>query len=589
MEASTVPASGLRSRWAEDVDPANPLPDYPRPLMVRPEWTNLNGEWEFHVAPDEGDTPPESYDERIFVPFCPEGALSGIGRAMPTDRWLWYRRSFARPGGDRAILHFGAVDWRCRVWVDGTEVGAHEGAYDPFSFDVTDALNDSGTHEIVVGVLDPGDTGEQPRGKQVVPPEHNDYTSYSGIWGTVWIEGVPSLSIQKLRTTPRLSEGRLEIEVLATGEADAEVVVLREGEEVARTTGPVGTVLNLPVPNPRPWSAADPFLYDLVVTLGDDRVESYCGFREVGLVKDAKGVCRLGLNGEPLFMLGVLDQGYWPETVITAPSADALRYDIELAQGLGFNTIRKHTKVEPALWYAMCDRMGVLVWQDMPSAGANTISRSRMTPGQPDLVRPPEAAALFEREYRAMVDGLYNHPSVVCYVVFNEGWGQYDTARVVQMAKDHDPTRLVDGVSGWNDRGVGDMHDIHDYPGPLAPDPCEPESSRAAVLGEFGGHGLAVEGHLWVPDVHGYIMVQTKEELTAAFEDLFHQLEALVLDPGLSAAIYTQTTDVENEANGFVTYDRAVVKMDEARVREATARILAIRTLKPGSPEGGRR
>ena len=570
MAESTVPASNLRSRWAIDVTPDSVLPEYPRPTLVRPEWTNLNGEWEFHVTAEgsAGEERPEAFDERILVPFCPESALSGVGRAMPTDRWVWYRRTFARPSGDRILLHFGAVDWRCRVWVDGTEVGTHEGGYDAFWFDVTDALKGDSEHEIVVGALDPCDKGHQPRGKQVCEPEKIYYVPCTGIWGTVWAEGVPAEHITGLKITPRLGEERLKIRVHASEDTTAEVVVSGGGVEVARHSGPANEPLSLPVHDPRPWSPDDPFLYEIVVTLSTgDRVESYCGFREVGLVKDSKGRTRLGLNGEPVFMIGPLDQGYWPESNLTAPTVEALESDIELAQRLGFNTIRKHVKVEPAIWYAMCDRMGVLVWQDMPS-GERSIK-----PDEPDIVRSPESAACFERELRAMVDGLYNHPSIVAWVVFNEGWGQYDTERVVTEAGAYDPSRINVGVTGWADRCVGDVCDEHDYPGPSSP---EPEADRAATLGEFGGLGLPVVGHMWQHDFWGYKSYGSKPELTEAFERLFRELEPLVAETGLSAAIYTQTTDVETECNGFVTYDRAAMKLDEAHVRAAVERVRAI-------------
>ena len=577
MDESTIPHSQLRSRWASDVDPGNVLPAYPRPMLVRPEWTNLNGEWGFHVTPkgSTGETRPDAFDETILVPFCGESALSGIGRVIPNDRWSWYRRTFARPEGERVLLHFGAVDWRCRVWVDGTEVGSHEGAYDPFHFDVTDALR-AGTdeHEIVVGIFDPCDSGGQPAGKQVCSPEGIHYIPCAGIWGTVWAEGVPAARIDGVRITPRLGASSVELRVDATTDEPVEVVVRAGGEEIARQRAAANETFSVALATPRLWSPDDPFLYDLELSLASgDTVGSYFGMREVGIVEDAQGRPRIGLNGQPIFLLGPLDQGYWPESNLTAPTVEALRSDIELAQRLGFNTIRKHVKVEPAIWYAMCDRMGMLVWQDMPNSGAH------IDPDEPDLERPAREREIFEREMRAMIDGLHNHPSIVAWTVFNEGWGQYDTERVVTEMGAYDPTRINVGVSGWVDRGVGDVHDAHNYPEPSSPDP-EPardgKPARAATLGEFGGLGLATVGHMWKPHFWGYECYGSKDEMTTRFEHLFEQLAGLVADPGLSAAIYTQTTDVETECNGLISYDRAVVKFDEARVRAAVERVLSV-------------
>jgi hypothetical protein len=546
----------LATQWTGKVSQTKPHNEYPRPQMVRKGWTNLNGPWDFSVT--TGDAKPD-YKRKILVPFPVESYLSGIEERVPDNGTVWYRRTFKRPKGERVLLHFGAVDWRAKVWVNGKEIGTHEGGFDAFKFDITDALKPSGDQELIVSVQDPTDAGPQPRGKQVRKPGGIFYVSTTGIWQTVWLEAVPEKSIERLKVVTK-NDGTVNIGVQALrGEATGAWAEIREGGKVLnRVEG--GANLTLRISNPKLWEPASPKLYDLRVGLGSDVVESYVGFREVGLGKDSKGITRLMLNGKPLFMIGPLDQGYWPDGLFTAPTDAAMKYDVDVTKRLGFNMIRKHVKVEPATWYAHCDRQGILVWQDMPSGDRHIGS------DDPDIVRTPESAAIFEKELKAMVDGLHNHPSIVTWVLFNEGWGQYDTVRMSKWLKDYDPTRLLDGVTGWADRMTGDMHDWHVYPGPGSP---KPEPNRAAVLGEFGGLGLPVVGHMWEANNWGYQTFRTSEELTRAFESLFLNMRFLQADPGLSAAIYTQTTDVETETNGLMTYDRKVMKMDEGRVRRA--------------------
>ena len=585
-------APGLKTRWAAQVDPAAPLPEYPRPQMVRDEWINLNGIWEIAVVPDGGGRPSE-YPDKVLVPFPVESSLSGLARTVaPGDR-VWYRRFFSlpnRPAMDgsgeephRWFLHFGGVDWEAEVFVDGSSLGTHRGGYDPFSFDVTRALGEGARHELVVAVRDPTDQGEQPRGKQVLDPHGIWYTAVTGIWQTVWLEPVPEPHITGLILRPWLDLRGVQVtvETSSAGEGmGVSVAVLRDGVEVVFSEGSVGEPLSLALPDPRPWAPSDPFLYDLVIGLGReeqgptggepdpvDVVTSYFGLRTVGIGNDEDGFPRLLLNGEPLFQYGLLDQGWWPDGLYTAPTDEALRFDITKSRELGFNLIRKHVKVEPARWYYHADREGILVWQDMPSADNET----------------PGSQRQFADELRRVVDALRNHPSIVMWVPFNEGWGQHDTEAASGWLKAHDPTRLVNSASGWADEGGGDVLDVHRYPGPGAPDPADllrsappprryPEGLprfaevRVPVLGEFGGLGLPLPGFTWLEEENwGYRSYENLEALNGAYQDLLIQLRPLQGE-GLAAAVYTQTTDVEIEVNGVLTYDREVVKLSDESV-----------------------
>lgn len=560
------PAKGpLLTQWAKDVTPAAPLPDYPRPHLVRDRWVNLNGLWQFGGA-RPGAEPPVGLDlpGRILVPFPVESALSGV---MESHTHVWYRRTFDRPEawkGDRVLLHFGAVNWEATVLVNGKKLTTHQGGYDPFSVDVTDALTPKGPQEIIVTVHNPIDASFQPRGKQVRKPEGIFYTASTGIWQTVWLEPVPASSIEALKVVPDVDRG--EVHVTVNGRGDTKDVTarweVRDGDTVvAKGEGAIGTKHATALKDAKLWSSESPFLYDLHVTLVKDgkdidHAKSYFGMRKIALAQDDKGVTRIYLNGKPSFQVGLLDQGFWPDGLYTAPTDAALKYDIEITKKLGFNLARKHVKVEPARWYYWCDKIGLLVWQDMPSGERSVQS------GKGEIKRSTESAKQFELELGRMIGALDHFPCIVMWVPFNEGWGQYDTKRIVEDVRKLDPTRLVNNASGWNDMACGDVHDFHVYPGPGSP---KPEPKRAAVLGEFGGLGLSTEGHMWTNTHWGYKGVKDQADLTRKYERLMQGVYRLKESPGLSACVYTQTTDVETEANGLLTYDRAVIKVDVAR------------------------
>ncbi len=566
------PASGpLKTRWADDVSPDKVLPEYPRPGMVRKDWINLNGLWDLAITPRAAERPAQ-FTRQILVPFAVESSLSGVMEAVRENDRLWYRRRFEIPKrwlGQRVLLHFGAVDFETVVYVNGTRVGEHRGGYDAFSFDVTEALKPGRENELVVAVWDPTDAETQPRGKQVRKPHGIWYTPTSGIWQTVWLEPVPAAHIQSLKITTDIDRGTVTVAAATPsllGQYDLEAAILEGRKAIAKGKASPGGKVTLPVKKAKLWTPEQPHLYSLAVSLklGSktvDRVESYFGMRKISLGKDERGFTRLLLNGKPYFQFGPLDQGFWPDGLYTAPTDEALRFDIEMTKKLGFNMARKHVKVEPDRWYYWCDKLGLLVWQDMPSGD------KYIRPDEPDIQRSPESARQFERELTAMIEGLGNHPSIVIWVPYNEGWGQWDTARITGMVKELDPTRLVIDTSGWADRGVGDINDMHKYPGPGSP---EPEENRAIVLGEFGGLGLPLSGHTWQAEKNwGYRSYTNSASLTEAYLDLITKLVPLVGEKGLSAAVYTQTTDVEIEVNGLMTYDRELVKMDWKKIAAA--------------------
>jgi hypothetical protein len=564
--AEWKPAEGpLTTPWTAQVDAASPLPEHPRPQMERERWVNLNGLWEYAVAPKDAAR-PERFEGQILVPFAIESALSGVKRPLTPQERLWYRRTFTPPPlgrGGRLLLHFEAVDWRAEVFVNGRSVGVHEGGYDPFRFDITEALKGSGPQEVVVAVWDPTSEGNQPRGKQVLEPKGIWYTGVSGIWRTVWLEAVPAVHISELRMVPDVDGGKLLLTVRSNRPTTYTATARIDGRTAATMTGTTGREAALQLVNPRLWSPGSPALYDLEVRLKEgDTVKSYFGMRKVEFRAAEDGFNRIFLNGRPLFLIGPLDQGWWPDGLYTAPTDAALRFDVEQTLKLGYNMARKHVKVEPARWYYWCDRLGLAVWQDMPS-GFSGPEKNVKRGASADAVFTAEEKAVFRRELEAMLRFLGNSPSIIAWVPFNEGWGQHDTNDILKLVKAGDPSRLVVGPSGWEDRGWGDLKDMHKYPGP---DMFPPEPRRVSVLGEFGGLGLPLEGHLWWNKRNwGYRNLQSRAELQSAYEELIAALRPLVAK-GLAAAVYTQTTDVEGEVNGLMTYDRKVVKFDAAKL-----------------------
>jgi hypothetical protein len=579
----------LRTRWAAEVSAQRVLPEYPRPTFARKEWLSLNGEWGWQAG-QEQPARGAALRERILVPFPPESSLSGLGGMEHHAAACWYRRTFRIPEGwrgRRVLMNFGAVDWRARVFVNGQMLGVHEGGYLPFALDITDVLAPggeggaapmAGEQEVMVQVEDPTDAGTQPRGKQVNNPGGIFYTPTSGIWQTVWLEPVGERRLARPRVSATLDGAVTALfpPAMLAGGGTLSVVVLDGDQEVARAeakTAPEDDPLpvNFAIKEPKRWTPDSPSLYTMRMTLRDaegkslDEAETYFAIRTVAVEKDGEGVPRLMLNGERVFCLGLLDQGFWPDGLYTAPTDEALRFDIEATKRLGFNTIRKHVKVEPERWYFWADKLGVLVWQDMPSGDKGIGGKDA------DLVRTPESAAEYERELAGMIEHLRPHPGIIVWVPFNEGWGQFDTARITSMVKDLDPSRLVNSASGWTDRGTGDINDIHSYPGPDAP---KNDGVRVLALGEFGGLGLRVEGHSWAEKAWGYKGMKDAAELTRSYVELLARVRELKEKAGLSAAIHTQTTDVETECNGVMTYDRGVVKMEEGAVLRANEGVL---------------
>lgn len=569
----------LRTRWAQDLRPETAHQEYPRMQMVRERWLNLNGLWHYAEQDPTDDKPGATrQDGEILVPFPIESALSGV---MKRAERFWYWRSFEIPSawaGQRVLLHFGAVDWECKVFVNEQSFETHQGGYDPFTFDITDALTPRGEQRLIVGVFDPSSSGTQPRGKQVDNPEGIYYTPSTGIWQTVWLEPVPQASIESLKLTPDCDASCLRLVVQGRGSRPGQAVraVARDGErEVATITGKVGEELQLAIPGPKLWTPDDPFLYALEVSLPAeeaqaapiDRVESYFAMRKIEVAQDEAGVPRILLNGQFVFQIGTLDQGFWPDGLYTAPCDEALRFDIEQTKRLGFNMIRKHVKVEPDRWYYWCDKLGMLVWQDMPSG------EQSVPPGGGEITRSAESARQFELELERLLACRHNHPCIIVWVVFNEGWGQYDTVRITNAVKKMDPSRLTNAASGWNDMPVGDLIDMHSYPGPNAPNSAD---GRAAVLGEFGGLGLGIDGHTWTDKTWGYRGASDQQNLSRQYVSLLRAAWALKDSAGLNAAIYTQITDVETEANGLLTYDREIVKVDVDRIRAANQGVFPI-------------
>ncbi|RVT97305.1 beta-galactosidase [Mucilaginibacter limnophilus] len=572
--------------WAERVNPKDPLPEYPRPMLVRSNnWKNLNGLWSYAITP-KTQAEPAKYEGSILVPFAVESALSGVGKTVGKDSLLWYKNTISLPSNMKnkeVLLHFGAVDWQSEVFVNGKSAGKHEGGFDPFTLNITPFLKTGAKQEIIIRVWDPTDDGPQPRGKQVKTPEGIWYTPVTGIWQTVWLEAVPKTYITATKNTPNIDAHTISVSASvenAQAGDQLKVEVLDGATVIAQNkTGAKETSI-IRLQNQKLWSINSPFLYNLRVTLLRnnkvvDEVKSYFAMRKISMAPDANGIQRMMLNNNFVFQYGPLDQGWWPDGLYTPPTYEAMIYDIDQLKRMGFNMIRKHIKVEPATYYAYCDKVGMLLWQDMPSGdlGNGWETRPGVLDRATDQNRTPESEGYYRKEWNLIIDALYNYPSIVVWTPFNEAWGQFKTVEITEWTMKKDPTRLVNSASGGNFYPTGHIIDLHNYPHPAMPAPDIFGKKQILVLGEFGGLGLPLEGHTWQTNKNwGYQSFKTSEEMFkkyVTFTDRIAQLIPL----GLSAAVYTQTTDVEGEVNGFMTYDRKVEKMPVDKLHEVNTKL----------------
>jgi len=566
----------IMTNWANDVTPENVWKEYPRPQMVRTDWLNLNGLWDFEITERDTNQIAINYARKILVPFCVESALSGIKETITGKQQMIYRRFFSIPSHwnqKHLILHFEAVDYETKVWVDGKYVGIHKGGYDHFQFDIAGFLNKDEKHEIKLVVWDPTNEGSQPIGKQALPAIRNrtKYTATSGIWQTVWLEPINALAIESIKIIPNIDNATISLQtkiVGATQGARIKIQAFDQGKEIASSIAAIGEPVSLQLNQPKLWSPTNPFLYDLKLSLINDgkvvdEVSSYFGMRKISMGRDKEGYMRILLNNEIIYQLGPLDQGYWPDGLLTPASDQALRYDIAYLKKIGANMDRMHMKVQPERWYYHCDQLGILVWQDMVSPTKFIDTKSNLNPSD------------FELEHNLTLDQLYNHPSIIQWVLFNESWGQYDTERLTAALKAKDPTRLVINASGWHDKKVGDIRDFHDYTIHPAVALVNKNDDRAMVLGETGGIDLLIPGHLWTPDLKGGTKIKTdwsidfKKGIVKSSDELIEKYKILLNDLfqlkkyGLNAVVYTQISDVEDEISGWITYDRKVSKLPE--------------------------
>ena len=570
----------IKTVWAEKIDPNNVLPEYPRPIMERDKWQNLNGLWDYAILP-MGQQEPQTFDGKILVPFAVESSLSGVQKELGKEKELWYRRTFTIPSdwkSKNVILHFGAVDWKAEVYLNNIKIGSHTGGYTPFCFDVTPFLT-SGNQKLVVKVWDPTSDSSIPRGKQVTNPHGIWYTPVSGIWQTVWLEPVNNKHIVGVTPIADVDNNNLKVKVCTKNTEPSDIVEVKlkdNNKVIASAKGVAGQILDIAVPNAKLWSPESPFLYDLDVVIIErgksvDKVSSYAAMRKVSKKRDANGIIRMQLNNKDIFHFGPLDQGWWPDGLYTAPTDEALKYDIVKTKDFGYNMIRKHVKVEPARWYTHCDRLGILVWQDMPNGDQGPNWDMHHYFDGKEVTRSIESEQNFRKEWKEIMDYLMPYPSITVWVPFNEAWGQFKTQEITEWTQYYDPSRLVNSASGGNHYlKVGDILDFHKYP---SPELMMYDNERIAVVGEYGGIGMPLTGHLWQPDKNwGYVQFKSAKEVTDEYVKYGQQLLELV-KKGISGGVYTQTTDVEGEVNGLITYDRKVIKVEEDRIRKINQEI----------------
>ncbi|MDR2563038.1 MAG: beta-galactosidase [Prevotellaceae bacterium] len=572
----------IKTAWSEKIDPQNVLPEYPRPILERGDWKNLNGLWDYAILP-VGKAEPATFDGQILVPFAIESSLSGVQKEVGKDRELWYKRTFTLPSAwknKNVILHFGAVDWKADVFLNDVKIGSHTGGYTPFCFDITPFLK-QGEQKLTVRVWDGTDSGFQPRGKQVAKPEGIWYTAVTGIWQTVWIEPVNEKHIIAINTVPNIDKGFLKADIATANTNAADIVEIKviDGQKTLATVkAAVSQSLEIAIPDAKLWSPESPFLYDLEISLISkgktiDKVKSYAAMRKTSFARDKNGILRFQLNNKNYFHYGPLDQGWWPDGLYTAPCDEALIYDIEKTKEFGFNMIRKHVKVEPARWYTHCDRIGILVWQDMPNGDRSPQWQNHKYFDGKENERSAKSEANYRKEWQEIIDAFRPYPSIVVWVPFNEAWGQFKTQEITEWTKNYDPSRLVNPASGGNFYHTGDILDLHNYPGP---DMYLYDTKRVNVLGEYGGIGMPLEGHLWQTDRNwGYVQFKSPEEVTNEYVKYAQQLKEFVRR-GFSGAVYTQTTDVEGEINGLMTYDRKVLKLIPEKVKKVNEEVIRI-------------
>lgn len=574
--------SKLKTEWAKEVNPEAVLPEYPRPIMQREDWMSLNGLWDYNIT-ERFSNIPKNPEGEILVPFAIESSLSGVMKRLEPSQVLWYKRSFKIPedwNGKNIMLNFGAVDWEAEVWINDVKIGSHKGGYTPFSFNITPFLKD-GEQDIIIKVWDPTDEGPQPRGKQVKNPEGIYYTPVTGIWQTVWLEPLNNKFIDYVNFRPDIDNQlvKIETEITNGGSGDiVEVVVRKDNKEIAKSRFSAGQSAEILIPEPELWSPESPFLYRTVVRLikGEevlDEVKSYFAMRKISKKRDENGIVRMQLNNEDYFHFGLLDQGWWPDGLYTAPTDEALKYDILKTKEMGFNMIRKHVKVEPARWYTHCDEIGVLVWQDMPNGDEQKDWQMRKYFEGAELVRTKESEQIFRQEWKEIMNFLMPYPSIVVWVPFNEAWGQFKTKEITEWTANFDPDRLVNSASGGNHFQTGDILDLHQYPDPQL---YLYDANRVTVLGEYGGIGYPMKNHLWAEGKNwGYIEFNSTDEVTEKYLEYANTLKKLV-KAGFSGAVYTQTTDVEGEVNGMMTYDRKQDKMDFEKLKKVNQEVINI-------------